>query len=211
MQKRQTNKRSVRRRRIRRRNRFIGAAAVIVLVIALIGLILILSTEDLMKKTVREYPMEYTDIIRANAWEQGLEPAYVASVILAESGYNPNAVSNVNAQGLMQIMPETGKWIAGKFGETYWEGCLFDPATNVKYGCWYLGWLMDRYGGDMVCASAAYHSGQGTVDKWLKNPVYSADGRTLSVIAGTNADTYVNRILEYYEKYDQLYSAGYAA
>ena len=59
----------------------------------------------------------------------------MAAVILAESSYNPQAVSSVNAQGLMQIMPETGEWIAGKFDETYVEGCLFDPETNIRYGC----------------------------------------------------------------------------
>lgn len=204
MQKRQANKR--RKRRNRRKGRLIRAIVLIVLVLGLIGLVLMLSTEEVQKETVQLYPMEYTELIRANAREFNLEPAYVASVILAESSYNPNAVSSVNAQGLMQIMPKTGEWLAGKFDETYVEGCLFDPATNLRYGCWYLGFLMDRYDGDMRCSSAAYHSGQGTVDKWLKDPAYSSDGKTLDVIPGSNADTYVNRILEYYEKYDELYA-----
>ena len=132
-------------------------------------------------------------------------------MILAESSYRPEAVSSVNAQGLMQILPSTGEWLAGKYDEAYVEGCLFDPETNIRYGCWYLGFLMDRYGGDMRCSSAAYHSGQGTVDKWLKDPAYSSDGRTLNVIPGANADTYVKRILEYYEKYEELYAEEIAA
>ena len=137
--------------------------------------------------------------------EEGLEPAYVAAVILAESSYNPQAVSSVNAQGLMQIMPETGAWIAGKFDESYVDGCLFDPETNIRYGCWYLGYLLRRYDGDKTCSTAAYHSGQGTVDGWLKDPQYSTDGRTLNIIGGPRANTYVGRVLEYYEKYKQLY------
>ena len=112
----------------------------------------------------------------------------------------------MNAQGLMQIMPSTAEWIAGKFDEAYVDGSLFDPATNIRYGCWYLGFLMRRYDGDKRCSSAAYHSGQGTVDEWLKNPAYSSDGRTLDVIAGPNADTYVNRVMEYYEKYSEIYA-----
>ena len=150
--------------------------------------------------------MEYTELIRSRAAAEGLEPAYVAAVILAESSYNPQAVSSVNAQGLMQIMPETGEWIAGKFDETYVEGCLFDPETNIRYGCWYLGYLLRRYDGDKTCSTAAYHSGQGTVDGWLKNPEYSSDGRTLNIIGGPRANTYVGRVLEYYEKYTQLYA-----
>lgn len=211
MQKRQANKRRGRKARIRRRNRMIAVIAVIVLVLGLLGLMLLFSEDEVKKETMVLYPMEYTSLIRENAVEQGLEPAYVAAVILAESSYNPNAVSSVNAQGLMQIMPDTGEWISGKFDEEYVEGCLFSPETNIKYGCWYLGYLMRRYDGDMRCSSAAYHSGQGKVDQWLSDPAYSADGKTLSVIPGSNADTYVNRVLEYYEKYDELYQADAAA
>lgn len=199
-------KKNVRKRRKVRSTRWIRAILVVLLVLGLIGMVLLFATDQVVEKTTRVYPMEYTDLICHNADEFGLEPAYVAAVILAESSYNPNAVSSVNAQGLMQIMPETGQWIAHKLGETYVEGCLFDPATNVRYGCWYLGFLMDRYNGDKTCSSAAYHSGQGTVDKWLQDPAYSSDGQTLNIIAGPNADTYVKRILEYYEKYVQLYA-----
>ena len=186
--------------------RFVRAALILVLILGLIGLIMTFSTERVVEESTRIYPMLYSDLIREYANEFGLEPAYVAAVILAESSYDPNATSNVNAQGLMQIMPETGAWIAGKFGESYVDGCLFDPETNIRYGCWYLGFLMDRYGGDKMCSSAAYHSGQGTVDNWLKDPAYSTDGKTLNVIGGTNADTYVKRVLENYEKYDELYA-----
>ena len=203
MQRAHKNKRRARRQR--RKARFFRAALVIMLALGLAGLGAALLTDRLTEHTLEQYPLEYTDLICQNAREQGLEPAYVAAVILAESSYNPEAVSRDNAQGLMQILPETGAWIAGKFDESYVEGCLFDPATNIRYGCWYLGFLMRRYDGDKRCSSAAYHSGQGTVDGWLKDPAYSADGRTLDVIAGTNADTYVNRVLEYYEKYDAIY------
>lgn len=205
MQRTQENKRRRRGRGRRRSGRFFRIALVAMLALGLIGLGATLLMDRLTEESLRLYPLEYTELICENAKEQGLEPAYVAAVILAESSYNPSAVSRDNAQGLMQILPSTGEWIAGKFDESYVEGCLFDPATNIRYGCWYLGFLMNRYGGDKRCSSAAYHSGQGTVDEWLKNPAYSTDGRTLDVIAGTNADTYVERVLEYYEKYDEIF------
>lgn len=157
--------------------------------------------------TVTTYPMEYQDLIRKYAAENELPAAYVASVILAESSYRADAVSSANAQGLMQILPETGDWIAGKFDETYQEGCLFDPETNIRYGCWYLGFLMRRYDGDMRCASAAYHQGQGTVDKWLANPEFSRDGKTLDKFDSQATETYVNRIMKYYETYEERYAA----
>ena len=199
------NKRRRRSQRARRRTRLYKAIGIAVLVLALVGLGTAVLMDRLAERTGMVYPMEYTDLIRSRAVAEGLEPAYVAAVILAESSYNPQAVSSVNAQGLMQIMPETGEWIAGKFDETYVDGCLFDPETNIRYGCWYLGYLLRRYDGDKTCSTAAYHSGQGTVDGWLKDPQYSTDGRTLNIIGGPRANTYVGRVLEYYEKYKQLY------
>ena len=204
--------RSRRRKAQRRRvlGRMLKLLAIVVLLLGLAALAISFFLDEAVEETVPSYPMAYVDLIRHYAAENGLEPAYVASVIMAESSYRSDAVSSVNAQGLMQIMPSTGEWIAGKFDEGYTEGCLFDPETNIKYGCWYLGFLMDRYDGDMRCSSAAYHSGQGTVDGWLKDDRYSLDGKTLSVIPGSNADTYVNRILEYYAEYEKIY-ADYAA
>ena len=164
--------------------------------------------KELLRRTLATYPLAYRELIQRYAAEQGLEPAYIAAIIMSESSFNANATSGVNAQGLMQIMPDTGQWIAGKFDDTYSEGCLYDPELNIKYGCWYMGWLIDRYSGDKACASAAYHSGQGAVDEWLKDSAYSADGRTLTVIPGENAKIYVERVLERYEKYKEIYGVG---
>ena len=158
--------------------------------------------------TVQTYPVEYEALIREQAAQNDLPPGYVAAVILAESSYRPEVVSSANAQGLMQLLPDTAAWIAGKFDEEYVEGCLFDPETNVRYGCWYLGFLMRRYDGDMRCASSAYHAGQGNVDKWLQNPEYSSDGRTLDVIPYESTNTYVQRVLKYYDYYQPLYEAA---
>ena len=206
MQKQHAYKRRRRKHRRRQRGRFIRAVILVVLVLALIGIVMMLTQEETTEQTMPVYPMEYSDLIRENARRFDLDPAYIAAIIRAESFFDPMAVSNVNAQGLMQIMPDTGKWIAPKLDETYVDGCLFDAATNIRYGCWYLKFLTDRYNGDKTCSTAAYHSGQGTVDKWLKNPEYSSDGRTLDVIAGSNAQTYVSRVLDNYEKYVELYN-----
>ena len=201
---------AARRRRRKKSRRMFGRIikllAVILLLIGLAALAITLFMDEAAEETMPAYPVYHMELIRTHAAANELDPAYVAAVIMAESSYRSDAVSSVNAQGLMQIMPSTGEWIAGKFDENYVEGCLFDPETNIKYGCWYLGFLMRRYDGDMRCSSAAYHSGQGTVDNWLKDPAYSLDGKTLDVIPGDNADTYVNRILEYYEEYEKIYA-----
>ena len=200
------------RRRRRRRRRGGGTLALILLIVLAMGFggwyLYGVHQENLLRQTLRTYPLAHRELIQRYAVDQGLEPAYMAAIIMSESSFRTDATSGVNAQGLMQIMPDTGEWIAGKFDENYVEGCLYDPETNIKYGCWYMGWLIDRYHGDKACASAAYHSGQGTVDGWLQDPAYSADGRTLSVIPGENAKIYVERVLNYYEKYKEIYGVG---
>ena len=199
------DKKHKRRKRRQRRLRLIAGIAA--LVVALAGLAIWAAFERTPEVVIRQYPMEYESSIRLLARLNDIPPAYVASVILAESSYDPEAVSSVNAQGLMQLLPSTAEWIAGRLGEEYVEGSLFDPDTNLRYGCWYLGFLMQRYHGDMRLSSSAYHAGQGNVDKWLQNPEYSPDGVSLAVIPYDSTNTYVQRVLKYYEKYAELYAA----
>ena len=195
-----------RRRRARRKRRVATVAVIGVLALALVGMGIWLLFMQRPETTVQLFPMEYEAEIRANAAANGLDPALPAAVILAESSYMPQAISSVNAQGLMQLLPSTAEWVAGKFNEAYREGSLFEPDTNIKYGCWYLGYLIRRFEGNLTCAIAAYHAGQGTVDGWLAIPEYSRDGRTLQTIPSSATDTYVKRVLKYYEKYMELYA-----
>ncbi|MBR1822110.1 MAG: lytic transglycosylase domain-containing protein [Clostridia bacterium] len=200
---------SRRRERVRRARliqRILAASMIVVVALGLAGLGIWRLLDRRPEATIQLYPVEFEAQIRLRAKENGLDPAYPAAVILAESSYQTEAISSANAQGLMQLLPTTAEWIAEKFDEVYAEGCLFDPETNIKYGCWYLGYLTRRFDGDMACATAAYHAGQGQVDAWLANPEYSADGKTLTQIPSEATDTYVKRVLKYYEKYCELYA-----
>ena len=199
-----------RRSRARRNRRITAVVTAIVLVMALAGMGLWLVFTQRPETTVQLYPMAYEAELRANAAANGLDPALPAAVILAESSYMPEAVSEANAQGLMQLLPSTAEWVAGKFDETYREGSLFEPDTNIQYGCWYLGYLIRRFNGNLTCAIAAYHAGQGTVDDWLANPEYSPNGTALQTIPSSATDTYVKRVLKYYEKYKELYARAAA-
>lgn len=193
-------------RRARRAQRMATLVTLIVLALGLLGMGVWLILGRVPEAVIEYYPREYEAQIRARAAENGIDPALPAAVILAESSYQPEAVSSANAQGLMQLLPDTAQWIAGKYGETCEEGGLFDPEINIRYGCWYLGYLMKRFDGEMTCAVAAYHAGQGRVDAWLADPECSSDGRTLSQIPSQATGTYVKRVLKYYEKYRELYA-----
>ena len=200
------SRRRARMRRARLARRILAASLIVVVALGLLGLGLWLALARRPQPIVQVYPVEFEAQIRLRAEENGLDPAWPAAVILAESSYQPEAVSHANAQGLMQLLPDTAGWIAGKFDETYAEGCLFDPDTNIKYGCWYLGYLLRRFDGNLVCATAAYHAGQGQVDAWLENPEYSDDGAALTRIPSEATDTYVKRVMQYYDKYKELYA-----
>jgi len=89
----------------------------------------------------------------------------VDAVIQQESGGNHRAVSDVGAQGLMQIMPATGKELAAKYGVGDYEP--FNAEQNKKLGTLYLKELLDRYNGDPELALTAYHTGMGTVSRLL--------------------------------------------
>ena len=152
------------------------------------------------------YPLKYKPLIVEYAGQYDLDPALVAAVIRTESSFNPEAVSSAGALGLMQLMPDTGDWIAFRLGEEFDAATLTDPELNVRYGCWYLMFLLKRYSGDVECAAAAYHGGPGAVDAWLENPEYSADGQSLDIIPYQQTAVYARTILERYEIYKTLYT-----
>ncbi|REJ38343.1 MAG: lytic transglycosylase [Bacillota bacterium] len=157
------------------------------------------------------YPLDYRDVIVANARRHGLDPALVASVIRVESGFNPEAVSPRGALGLMQVMPATGQWVAGQMGmEGFMPDHLHDPETNIAMGTWYLADLMRTFDGDLVLALAAYNAGRGNVSRWIsERPGAAARDRSLdSRLAGIPSPAtprFVRRVLDGQRVYDLLY------
>jgi len=106
----------------------------------------------------------YADEVRAAAVLHGVDAALVRAIIHAESAFNPNAVSRVGAQGLMQLMPAT----ASRFGVS----AAFEPTENIKGGVSYLAWLSKRFNGDITRMAAGYNAGEGAVDKYDGVPPY---------------------------------------
>lgn len=105
------------------------------------------------------------DIVKYASQQTGIEPNLIAAIINQESGGKTNAVSPAGAQGLMQLMPETAR----SLGVTDPN----DPVQNVMGGSKYLRQMMDRYGGDITKALAAYNAGPGNVDKYGGVPPFA--------------------------------------
>ena len=150
------------------------------------------------------YPLKYEDYVEVYAKENNLSPSFVYAVIHCESGFDNEAVSNVGATGLMQIMPDTFNWISAKLGEKANYSQATDPETSIKYGCYYYGYLSGRYGRVQEIL-AAYHAGLGNVDKWLKDSRYSSDGETLHTIPFPTTNKYVKKVMLTENIYQKLY------
>ena len=155
-----------------------------------------------------EYPLSYGEQINTGAEEFNLNPAFVAAIIRNESSFQPFAESSVGARGLMQLMPDTAEWIAGKMKFSgYAFDRMYDPETNIRFGCWYLNYLASLFRGDPVCVACAYHAGQGQVTAWLSDPLISEDGISLSLSRLTDGPTktYAGRVIRTYGIYQALY------
>lgn len=124
---------------------------------------------------VRLNTAAYSDEISAAARRHGVDEAIVRAIIHAESAFNPNALSRVGAQGLMQLMPATAR----RFGVTN----AFDASQNIGGGVQYLAWLLKRFDGNLTLAAAGYNAGEGAVAKYKGVPPYSETQRYVQRVA----------------------------
>lgn len=148
----------------------------------------------------RLYPLEYKDEIAQYSSEYELDPYMVCAMIKAESSFRTGAVSGDGAVGLMQVLPSTGEWVAGKLDiENFSEDMLTDPAVNIRIGCWYLHYLDGLFGGNTDHMIAAYNAGQNNVLKWI------AEDENLENIPFQETENYLNKVNAYYEIYKGLY------
>jgi len=153
----------------------------------------------------RSYRLEYREELVRWADEYGVDRYLAAAVIHCESSNRKDVVSHAGAVGLMQIMPDTGEWIAGKLGlEDYSEARLTEPEVNIRMGCWYLSYLLDKYSGDRRLALAAYNAGPGNVEKWMQDGRFARDGELMEIPFPETA-RYVEKVQRAYEKYLTLY------
>ena len=110
-----------------------------------------------------------------------VDPALIKAIIMAESGFNPNAVSKRGAKGLMQLMPATARALGVED--------IFDPEHNIKGGVQYFKKLLNRYKGNVHLSLAAYNAGITKVRKYKGIPPYKA------------TQSYIKKVFKYYEIY----------
>jgi soluble lytic murein transglycosylase-like protein len=115
----------------------------------------IFQADPIAAKPVVNLTGPYAELIRVAATKYTLDPLLLANVMAAESNFNPRAVSRKNAQGLMQLMPQTSSHLQVKNP--------FDPAQNIDAGAAYLKQMLNRFDGNVELALAAYNAGPDRV------------------------------------------------
>lgn len=161
------------------------------------------SKQALLKKV---YPIKYQDYVEKYAEEYNLDKYLVYAVIKVESKFNPEAISNAGAVGLMQVMEDTAKECneKGGFGYDIPED-LSNPEVNIRIGCYYLNLLYEKYG-DMELAVMAYNGGKGNVDKWLADESLSDGNGGLVEIPYEETKKYVEKVFNALDTYNELYN-----
>lgn len=142
--------------------------------------------EVLVKHRATKAPREIAVLVKHLAPQYAIDPQLVMAVISVESGFNAAAVSPKNAQGLMQLIPET----AERFGVE----SVFNPSENIKGGLAYLRWLMAFFQGDVKLVLAAYNAGERAVEHYQGIPPYE------------ETRNYVARITSMYRKHTHPYN-----
>ena len=158
-----SRRRGAPRRTVRRRRAMFGLAFLA------LAAILAFALAPFFRHAVRELqlPLRHEDIIRQQALEKHLDPALIAAVIYAESKFREGQTSSAGALGLMQITPDTARFLAHRSGGTnFVVADLATPQVNIAYGSYYLRYLLDRYHEHVVPALAAYNAGEANVDRW---------------------------------------------
>ncbi len=153
-------------------------------------------------ETVRRviYPLKYEETILEASEEHDVEPTLVAAVIREESRFDPKVESEQGAYGLMQIQPETARFISERSGIA---GDYRGPNTNIRMGTWYLNYLQNRYDDDERLVLAAYNSGEGRVDAWTSEEGFDV----ASDIPFEETRNYVKDVVEAEKNYEELYGS----
>lgn len=196
-------RRAAHRAAVRRRRAFMLVAALgaVALGIALLAPLFRTAVRDL------SLPIAHETEIRQQAEAKRLDPALIAGVIYAESKF-VDQTSSAGALGLMQLMPDTARFIAERSGGTAFTiEDLSTPKVNIAYGSWYLRYLLDHYDGDEVRALAAYNGGMGNVNSWIAEAQARGEQFSEADIPFAETREYVDRVRQARHDYATTYGA----
>ena len=195
-----------------------GPVFLAVLLLASIVTLIALHGKDIAKKVKGlpqsfTYPTDYEEYVVKYSSEYNCDPVLVFSVIKVESGFDPDAVSEVGARGLMQLMEDAFDWIKFRLDDDrgYTFDDVFEPKLNIQYGTYYLSYLLDKYDGSIELTAAAYHCGMGLVDSWITDGTIDPQNFRTEDIPDENDQTanYVDKIMNAYSHYKDILASSH--
>lgn len=152
------------------------------------------------------WPQAYPETVERYAEAFEVEPALVWSVMRQESAFSDVALSHANAMGLMQVIPSTWTWLAELQREP--PGDPYAPAANVRYGTFYLRWLLDYFDDDLELAVTSYNRGQGYIRRLFEGDLVQGDKDELyRYIDALETREYLQRVMVNLETYRALYGS----
>jgi len=155
------------------------------------------------------YPLPHRELVTSVAEKYQVDPYLVFAIIRVESKFNQQAKSVAGATGLMQIMPKTGEWIAGKMGIKQYEiEMLTQPSYNIPMGTWYLGNLDHEFDQRLPLVVAAYNAGRGNVREWLVSGKWDGTLENVDDIPYGETRQYVINVIKTYQIYQAIYREG---
>ena len=152
------------------------------------------------------YPYGYREYVDQYGSKYNIDPLFALAVIRQESNFQPEVGSYAGAQGLMQIMPATGKSIAGQIGiPNYSQQMLLDPEISIEMGTYYLRQQLDNFNQDMIYTLGAYNGGPGSMSRWISNSGDKDPEEFIEYITYLQTREYIKLVLRNYWFYQLLY------
>lgn len=179
-------------------------SAVIIIILILSVIIGYAYQQVWHKIDIKNHPREYSANVEKYSKEYGVPEYIIYAVILCESNFKSNYLSEDGRIGLMQISPEKFKWLTSMTKEEFDDGMLYDPDTNIKYGTYMLSYLFTKYG-RWKSVLAAFETDYQQVDLWMTDTENIDDFGNLVNIPDENISSVVENIEEKVDIYYELY------
>lgn len=151
------------------------------------------------------YPKPFAEDVGKVAAEFHVDENLIWALMREESSFQPDAVSNAGALGLMQLMPSTAAGISSRLSVSLERESLMKPAVNIRFGTYYLRCMLDMFSGDADMALAAYNAGAGNVKRWSGSKIGSAEGGFPTAITYFETREYITKVMNSYYIYGYLY------
>ncbi|MER1972767.1 MAG: transglycosylase SLT domain-containing protein [Psychrobacter alimentarius] len=163
---------------------------------------------DSVDSLALSHPMPHQDAVVRYSQSAGIDPAWAYGIMRQESRFVTSARSNVGASGLMQVMPDTAKYIARNLGETYSASRANSGDTNIRYGTWYMGDIFGKLSRQPVLATAGYNAGPNNAKRWQPEYGSLASDQYVETIAFPETRNYVKHVMENATIYSSLLGNG---